>query len=226
MTAAAQATRPPRRCSIDGCGRKHFGHGWCQLHYGRWARYGDPLAEPPARIIATCSIEGCDKPASSRGWCKKHYTRWERHGDPLALSWGPPLERILRQIVIEPEGCWIFTGHTNKPGIHGYGVLAHEGGRVLVHRFMYEQYVGPIPEGLEIDHLCRRKRCCCPDHLEPVSHAENVRRAVGIRTECERGHPWTTENVSNDGRCRLCRNAAKRRYVERKRTVCGEDVDG
>lgn len=75
--------------------------------------------------------------------------------------------------------CWIWMG---KPSTFGYGRMGgHQGDAVAVHRVSYEVFVGPIPEGYEVDHLCRNKMCCNPDHLEAVTKAENNRRALAYR---------------------------------------------
>jgi hypothetical protein len=74
-------------CSIASCDRPIKGsHGWCNAHYQRWWRYGDPLGGGPMKPQShesTCSIDGCDRPYFGRGWCNAHWTRWRRHGDPL-----------------------------------------------------------------------------------------------------------------------------------------------
>jgi hypothetical protein len=92
----------------------------------------------------------------------------------------PPMVRFLRSVDKQPEGCWVWTG-TNSGHKKPYGnIRVHnsEGSpvRVKAHRWAYEQFVGPIPEGLTIDHLCRNTLCVNPEHLEPVTHAENCRR--------------------------------------------------
>lgn len=107
--------------------------------------------------------------------------------------------------------CWLFEGPLNDKG---YGYSSD-----LVHRVVYEILVGPIPEGLELDHLCRVRNCYNPAHLEPVTHAENMRRSpIGNQyrhaTECKHGHPFDEANtyvfVKADGRemrtCRACNN--------------------
>lgn len=74
-----------------------------------------------------------------------------------------------------PGGCWIYTGHLND---RGYGRVnpGRRGGSDLAHVVVYVAWVGPIPQGLELDHLCQVHRCVRPDHMEPVTHAENMRR--------------------------------------------------
>lgn len=92
----------------------------------------------------------------------------------------PPKAQPLheRYVVDETTGCWNFTGICTK---QGYGhVSTNRRGKVITrkaHRLMYEQCVGPIPEGLTIDHLCRNPRCINPAHLEPVTATENTRRS-------------------------------------------------
>ena len=73
----------------------------------------------------------------------------------------------------DAEGCWPWRGWRNHKG---YGYLRVDGRNVGAHRVMYEWAVGPIPDGLELDHLCGRRDCVRPDHLEPVTHMENMRR--------------------------------------------------
>lgn len=92
----------------------------------------------------------------------------------------------------------------------GYGVLVRDGRRVYAHRDAYEKYYGPIPEGLEIDHLCMNPPCYRPDHLEAVTHAENTRRWAATITHCPQGHPYDETNTirqPSGGRlCRTCKN--------------------
>lgn len=116
---------------------------------------------------------------------------------------------------IEPEptsGCWLWTAATDPKG---YGRVGIPGTRRagLAHRIIYELLVGPIPDGLEMDHLCRNTSCVSPWHLEPVTRLVNVRRGNGgqywaTKTECPKGHPYDEANTSINGRgsreCRIC----------------------
>jgi hypothetical protein len=165
-------------------------------------------------VAVTCLIDDCHKPPKGRGWCSAHYERWRKYGDPLA-TFLPPVElRWQSQVAIQAPGCWIWTGPVN---VYGYGRFRVRDGRGLseiAHRAVWQLIVGPIPNDLSLDHLCRVKRCVNPDHLEPVTHAENCRRghSPGARARrdnrCKWGHEFTPENTLTDTRghriCRTC----------------------
>ena len=95
-------------------------------------------------------------------------------------------------------------------------------GGVLAHRWSYEYHVGPIPDGLQLDHLCRVRHCVNPQHLEPVTARENTLRGMSFvahlaaRTECINGHPLTGGNLRMEGTVRRCR-ACKREEARRRR---------
>jgi hypothetical protein len=123
-----------------------------------------------------CAIPDCSRPRYARGWCRRCYKRWWRHGDPEHR------ERIrgddearFWSYVEKGDDCWEWTGARNRG--YGYGKLRVADRFVLAHRYAYELLVGPIPEGLDLDHLCRNIICVNPGHLEPVTVAENNRRA-------------------------------------------------
>lgn len=84
-------------------------------------------------------------------------------------------DRVRRKIVVSKDGCWEWIAHKNTSG---YGRVWAEGRQDYSHRFVYATLVGPIPDGLAIDHLCHNKGCCNPDHLEAVTTDENNLRAI------------------------------------------------
>jgi hypothetical protein len=118
----------------------------------------------------------------------------------------PPEKRFWAKVDKDgPGGCWIWTGAL----VRGYGQTSiHGRKRVYTHRFSWELHRGPIPPGLVLDHLCRNPPCCNPDHLEPVTNLENLRRAVRpVRTHCKRGHPVSEmyTNPQGERQCRTCK---------------------
>lgn len=126
-------------------------------------------------------------------------------------------EKLERRFMPEPNpGCWIWLSALND---RGYGQFSKK----HAHRVTYETFVGPIPEGLVLDHLCRVPCCVNPAHLEPVTHKENILRGVGIaavnatKTQCKNGHELSGENLGTQGggkhrRCLLCQEAAISRW--------------
>lgn len=129
-----------------------------------------------------------------------------------------PLPHMLNRIVKQDDGCWIWQQHLNRGGYGTVRLMAlHPGHAVLVHRAMYELIVGPIPDGLELDHLCKVTACCNPAHLEPVTRRVNMdrstfqQRKVEARralTHCRNGHEYTERNTHTTRlgrrRCRAC----------------------
>jgi hypothetical protein len=129
------------------------------------------------------------------------------------------------------DGCWIWTGSLN---VWGYGKIRPESITVTceygythhlrqkqqqAHRVVYEMLAGPIPDGMQLDHLCRNRQCVRPDHLEPVTAQENARRIYADKTHCVNGHELTEENtyVWHEKRaCRICRTRAVDRHKAKK----------
>jgi hypothetical protein len=85
-------------------------------------------------------------------------------------------ERFWSKVAVDPSGCWLWTGYLTTKHPNGYGRFKIGEKGTLAHRLTWETLAGPIPAGMEIDHLCRVRRCCNPAHLEPVTHQENVLR--------------------------------------------------
>jgi len=120
---------------------------------------------------------------------------------------------IARRTVIDASSCWLWTGGKTR---NGYGQAYDPGSKRvwLVHRLAYWLLVGPIPQGLTLDHLCRVRHCVNPSHLEPVTSRVNTLRGVGhsavnaAKSECVNGHPFDLINtrIRRSGRrdCRIC----------------------
>ena len=139
-----------------------------------------------------------------------------------------PIEkRFYENIFPVPEsGCWLWVGNVST---FGYGTIYHKGKSRRAHRISYEMHVGPVPEGLVLDHLCRVRCCVNPAHLEPVTNAENSLRGYGIparnsrKTHCLNGHGFTPENtrIKRNGqrKCRVCEREEAKRIRDRKRRL-------
>jgi hypothetical protein len=135
---------------------------------------------------------------------------------------------IASRIAVRPNGCWEWAGQINHGG---YGL--YQGARA--HRLTYETMVGPIPSNLELDHLCRVRRCVNPAHLEAVTRRVNTLRgdtlaaAKAAQTECIHGHPFTGDNVyvhpqRGTRNCRTCMNeSARRRRAGSTGRTCTHD---
>ena len=125
--------------------------------------------------------------------------------------------------VQKTDTCWLWTAACNQGG---YGRFLCDGKLVQAHRWAYEQVKGPIPEGLDLDHLCRVRNCVNPNHLEPVTRRQNLMRGEHTYAKlhraghCKRGHPFNKQNtyICKQGKrhCRICNyeNARRQRHMK------------
>lgn len=140
----------------------------------------------------------------------------------------PAIDRLLSRCRVTETGCWEFLGARSQ----GYGVVGRGprgAGNIHGHRLTYEFFIAEVPDGLDLDHLCRNRACCNPWHLEPVTRFVNANRGLRgrgygprERTHCKHGHEYTPENTEiargPDGsfrqrRCRTCRRAQSRKVA-------------
>jgi HNH endonuclease len=216
---------------VDDCGKPVKSRGYCFVHLYRWRKHGDPLVTTRAVSnagLACQAEEPCDKPVSSKGLCKNHYYRSRTHGTTGPLPEATPADRLWAKV--DKNGpvpdyaphlgpCWIWTGAGSK---EGYGRIWLNGGNYGTHRLSYELLVGPIPDGLVIDHLCRNPPCVNPAHLEPVTDRENLHRGVGVvainaaKTHCPQGHEYDEQNTYHEpgGKGRQCKTCIRERQQE------------
>ena len=135
------------------------------------------------------------------------------------------VERFLTKFDPDPMGCWIWKDSKSRAG---YAQFFTQGRRPVAHRVSYELFVGPIPEGLDLDHLCRNTSCVRPTHLEPVTRRENLVRGTGFiavnaqKSHCLNGHEFSPENTEivrgSERRCITCRrNRDMKSYFNRGR---------
>lgn len=123
----------------------------------------------------TCAQEGCERPVRTRGWCDTHYVRAKRRGEIQLLAPRTPIERFWQFVEKRDDGCWEWVGARDKLGYGSFGV-GGGGKSTQAHRWSYEHFVGLIPEGMTIDHLCFFPSCVNPEHLQVLSRSENARR--------------------------------------------------
>jgi hypothetical protein len=123
--------------------------------------------------------------------------------------------------------CWLWLGTIGDDGYGRFARGSRADGMVVAHKMAWTLVRGPVPPGLQLDHLCRNRACVRPDHLEPVTQQENVRRGIGVsamnarKTGCPKGHPYDDINTyvtPGGGRqCRTCNKAREAaRYQARK----------
>lgn len=166
-----------------------------------------------------CSVadDECTAGRLRVGMCERHYRRHLAHGTTAS-----PRVDNLRHYRADPKsGCWLWQGAFWRNG-YGKPSKAIHGTR-LAHRMMYAEHVGPIPDGMDLDHLCRNRACCNPAHLEAVSRSINLTRGLDARTTCRSGrHDLRQPGALRPGtqQCvecwRLRYRAAGKRYVAKK----------
>lgn len=184
-------------------------------HVFAYETYGGMLKEGH-KIIHTCNNSRCVNP---------------EHLEQVSTK-----DLIMRRFQSSYEinsvtGCWEWL---NYLGSDGYGQFSDKYKTLVAHRFSYERLVGPIPEGLTLDHLCKNKKCVNPEHLEPVTRYVNTIRGKGSSSlYCSKGHPMFGEYLwfnkhDNRRRCleciRISNRKSKHKHMQKKKTnICGSN---
>lgn len=175
------------------------------------------------KVGGLCSVEDCGRDFYAHTFCTLHYRRVRVHGSPDLPVKPTFLERFWSHVDRRgPDECWVWTGGNNG---RGYGKFDGQ----YAHRIAYEDLADLIPDGTELDHLCRVHACVNPAHLEPVSHRTNTLRGDTIparrvaQTHCVNGHEFTaaTTYIVRDGtrQCRPCCAERTARYRKEARSV-------
>lgn len=163
--------------------------------------HGLPI--PEGRVLyASCGTGWCVNPEHATPRPFNHHIHSHIHSKPRPTA--AELKERFDQRVRRTDntGCWMWTGAKT---VAGYGILCTgRRQRIYAHRFAVETFRGQIPDGFDVDHLCRNPGCVNPEHLEAVTHIENVRRGTtaavararhASRTHCKHGHAFTSENT-------------------------------
>ena len=183
-------------CSIDECERPRRTSEWCNAHYQRLKK-GRDLATPVRRVIldrpSHCSVEGCERRHSSHGYCAAHAARWKKHGSPEPRDTRSALTRaaesgdfntltglLLKKACVDENGCWVWPKlHKDK-----YPMTRVAGGPL--HRAVVEVKHGKPLGSQPVHHICANTACVNPDHLQPVTHAENIAEMMARKAYMER----------------------------------------
>ncbi len=162
-------------CSVVGCVRPYYGHGYCSAHLRRWKRYGDPLKSGRALNgqRPSCSVVDCNNTAQCRGWCAMHYSRWKKHGDPQGgRAFDGEQHKFIETValVYTSDDClrWPFSFRNNYPRIWTAQGL---GG---AHQYVCQVVNGPRPSPKHhAAHNCGHNWCVNPKHLRWATPVEN-----------------------------------------------------
>lgn len=208
-------------CSVEGCEEKYYARGWCQRHYRQQHARGLPplVVDKRHRERNRCAVLGCNKQARARGWCGTHYARWRLHGDPLrARQRSNPLRRFQNYYELRAGSeCWWWLAQI---GSDGYGRFSDGERQIRAHIWAFKTFVGPVPRGKQLHHLCRNRVCVNPAHLQPVTPQEHVRIHASLKTTCPHGHLYDEGNTyfspKGERRCRECHRRESRQRKQKQ----------
>src|SRR5699024_9385572 len=198
-----------KTCSIENCGKNIVARGWCVKHYYRWKRNGDPERLVSSDYPDTCSVDNCDRKFYAHNLCQKHYGRLRGSGDMNNQARGPrpkTAEEFFSMYAQPDNGCLTWSGNRVRSG---YGVILVDKKRRRAHRYAWERVNGPIPDGMQVDHICWNRACVEISHLRLVTNKQNGRyrsgassvSKSGVRNVYPQGDKWRVE-IMKDGKAR------------------------
>lgn len=164
-------------CSVDACETKVVARGYCAKHWRRWRKYGDPAVVMQKKN--TCSVSECGRFVKGHDLCNLHYQRFLKYGSPL-IQKNPArptaIERFMSK-VNKTESCWLWTASLRAKDDPKQAYGSFNNGKKIdkAHRFSYQQFVGPIPDGMMVLHRCDVPMCVNPGHLFLGTNTDNMR---------------------------------------------------
>lgn len=219
-TVVPRAAKFDKPCLLWQLSKNASGNGWVSFNGKTWNAH---------RLVFEHLVGPVPKDKKLRNLCDCNFCCEPSHWTYLP----PSVEEIVgncRPVWHDPDlekPCLVWKGTTFP---FGYGEIWYEGRPRLVHKIVFEALARPVPDGLELDHVCRNPPCCEPSHLEPVSHRENVLRGDGVaakcarKTHCPKGHPYDEANtrIGPKGQ-RFCRKCHVANETERRRRKRAEN---
>ena len=188
---------PDRTCEIQGCPNDLHGSRFCNVHYRRWKKHGDPLYERP-QGRGVCSVDGCTDRVNSHGLCQRHDGARRRHGDPLVVKKKASYASDIVVAVFEAVPGTTCTEWAGAIKDNGYsGQITLNGTRDYPHRHALRLTVGPPPPDTEAAHSCGNRSCVNPHHLRWASRSSNQMDKVGHGTD-NRGERHPLHKVTAD----------------------------
>ena len=177
-------------CAVEACDSKRHCAGYCKMHYTRWRRHGDPAVRLRKESVPAgrppCSVAGCEKESHARSLCPMHYQRMRQFGSLESPM--PTIHERFMAKVRKDESCWIWQASMDGKG-YGQIRVTRDGVERLVqaHRLSYELFVGPIPDGKHVDHICHVIKCVNPAHLRTATVKENMEHRSGAAKHSQTG---------------------------------------
>ncbi len=210
-----------KACKIDGCDKPVKGHGWCNMHWYRWKRHGDPhfvskqgvdyraRTPGPERLAKRprCQFEGCDRPSQARGWCKTHWARWRKHGDPsIVLKVG--VDFGVKKPSCEVEGC-DRPYHARGCCTKHFRRLQKHGDPLIVGEVLGRPLKGEHPSWAAVHKQLSRERgvaaeYTCVDCSQPAKEWSYDHQAVVELVDAKTGCPYALDLDRYLPRCVPC----------------------
>lgn len=182
------------KCNISDCQKNVIARGYCSMHYQKLRKEGDLKVIPPSKKI--CTVEGCTREHHAKGLCQIHYDRLRDQGrfESYTVYYKTPEESFASRTNPTSNGCIEWTGAIST---EGYGLISVNRTSTYAHRYAWERVNGAIGENQVVDHKCFNRRCVNIDHIRVTIHQKNTQHLLHGRTNNTsgyRGVSWSSRN--------------------------------